>query len=87
MIGFSPLSTEIQVKAAQTPDKPTNVANVEAQTSATQIGLTWQAPANDGGSAVTDYQIWYDNASGSTFEMLATSVTSLSYTALGLTQG
>ena len=45
------------------------------------------APIFNGGSAVIDYRIWTDSASGSTFTVLASGVTSLSYTIASLTQG
>jgi hypothetical protein len=45
------------------------------------------APIFNGGSAVLDYRIFTDNASGLTFTILAEGLTSLSYTATALTQG
>jgi hypothetical protein len=56
-------------------------------TSASKIGLTWLAPIFNGGSAVLDYRILTDDASGLTFTILAEGLTSLSYTATALTQG
>lgn len=64
------------------------MVNVPEITLADRIGLTWLAPVFDGGSAVLDYRIWYDNASdGAEFVELVSGLTDLSYTALGLTQG
>ena len=45
------------------------------------------APIFNGGSAESDYRIWTDLATGSTFTILATGVTSLSYTITSLSQG
>lgn len=39
----------------------------------------------DGGSAVLSYQLWYDNASGSTFEVLESALESTDYIATSLT--
>jgi len=61
------------------PDAPINVANNPAVTTATRVGLTWQAGASNGGSAVLDYTINY-SATNSNFVVLATGLTSLSYT-------
>lgn len=66
---------------------PEDLQNDPAITNAVQIGLTWQPPTFDGGSELIDYRIWYDNASGSTFEELISGVTDTSYTVTGLQQG
>jgi hypothetical protein len=66
---------------------PEDLQNDPAITNAVQIGLTWQNPTFDGGSELIDYRIWYDNASGSTFEELISGVTDTSYTVTGLQQG
>jgi hypothetical protein len=49
--------------------------------------LSWTAPTFDGGSAILDYRIYYDNASGSDFEVLASNVADTQYIVTGLTQG
>ena len=51
------------------------------------ISLTWAAPAFDGGSPIINYKLWFDNASGSTFQVLADGLTTTSFTAEALTQG
>lgn len=56
-------------------------------TRADRIGLEWVAPSFNGGSALVDYQLWYDDASGSIDTILETSISDLTYTAIGLTQG
>lgn len=84
--GSGGYSTEVTILAAQIPDAPTDLANVIAITSADSIGLVWSAPVFNGGSAVTDYRVWYDDATdGVTFTIVETSVTGLTYTATGLT--
>lgn len=42
------------------PDKPINLLNNAAVTTATQIGINWEDGVFDGGKEVTDYRIWYD---------------------------
>jgi len=54
---------------------------------ADRIGLAWIAPNFDGGSALIDYTIYYDNAGGSTNILLVSGLTSPDYTATSLTQG
>jgi hypothetical protein len=61
--------------------------NVPAVTSASQIGLSWEAPVFTGASPLIDYKLWYDNASGTTWEVFTASITDLEYTVTGLVQG
>lgn len=75
----------MSIEAAQIPDAPTNLQNEPDITSSSQIGVSWTAPAFDGGSSLLDYRILYDNASGSTFEVLVSGLTDTSYIATGLT--
>ena len=56
-------------------------------TRATQIGLTWLAPAFDGGSPV-DYRLWSDSATnGATYTTIIDKHPSLSFTVTGLNKG
>ena len=66
------------VTPATTPDAPTNVVGTPGST---QVSLTWTAPASNGGSAITFYNIQWN--SGSDYVLGATT----SYTATGLTTG
>jgi hypothetical protein len=82
------VSDSATVLAAQIPDSPTNLANVAEITDSNSIGLTWSAPIFDGGSALIDYRVWFDDATdGVTFTELASGLTDTSYTADSLTQG
>ena len=63
------------------------MVNVPIQTTAKQIGLSWLAPSFTGGSPILDYNIWYDNGSGSTFYNLVSGLTSPNYIATSLNQG
>ena len=49
--------------------------------------MSWLAPQFNGGSAVIDYQISSDLASGNIFTIIASGVTSLNYIATSLTEG
>jgi hypothetical protein len=78
----------VSVLAAQIPDHPSNLANVAEITDSDSIGLSWSSPVFDGGSALIDYRIWFDDATnGVTFTELVSGLTVTSYTANSLTQG
>ena len=49
--------------------------------------MSWSAPQFNGGSAVIDYQISSDLASGNNFVVIASGVTSFNYNATSLTEG
>lgn len=53
--------------AALTPEKPTNLLKVSADT--TQITFSWTA-AVDNGSPLTDHKVYWNAGSGSTFSLL-----------------
>jgi hypothetical protein len=68
------------------PDAPINLQNVVAITNANQIGLSWDKASEEGGTAVLDYIVIYDQGS-SNFVPLASSLTGTTYTAVGLEAG
>ena len=51
----------------------------------TEVFLTWAAPASNGGSTVTSYNVYKGTSPGG--ESLLANATSTSYTATGLTNG
>ena len=70
------------------PSAPVSLANNLSVTLATQIGLTWLDGASNGGTQITEYEVWYDEGnSGSSMKLLISGLTSKSHTATGLTQG
>jgi hypothetical protein len=62
--------------------------SIEHITNAQQIGLQWLAPGFDGGSAVLDFSIWYDEATqGAQWTEAVAGLSELQYTINGLVQG
>jgi hypothetical protein len=62
------------------PDPPSLLANNAGITKATVIALTWVAPTFIGGSAVTNYEVSWDQGSGTNiYAVLAPSITTSSY--------
>ncbi|MGI0086874.1 MAG: fibronectin type III domain-containing protein, partial [Nitrosotalea sp.] len=85
-VGISPPSNEASatpLAPATAPGSPTGLA---ATAGNTQASLSWTAPANNGGSSVTNYKIYRSTSSGT--ETLLTTVGNVnSYTDTGLTNG
>ena len=77
-VGNSAASSSVSATPAIVPDAPTNLGAVPAGDS--EIALNWTAPANNGGSAITDYE--YSTDGGTTWT--STGGTSVSYTVTGL---
>jgi hypothetical protein len=68
------------------PPAPTSLTSPSQ--SSGSVYLTWTAPANDGGSAITDYAIQYSSNSGSTWTNVSRSAsTALNASVSGLTNG
>src|SRR5947199_4514779 len=76
--------TAWRLSSSVTP--PSAPQNLEAVAGDGNVGLSWQAPASDGGSPITNYQIYRGTTSGgATF--LATVGTVLTYSATCVTNG
>ena len=85
-IGTGPASSPSNaVTLATAPGSPVNLAATVGESS---IGLTWSAPASDGGSPIVDYVIEYELSTGGTWSVFADGF-SASTTALvtGLSDG
>lgn len=64
------------------PGVPTKIT-----ASVTEIYFSWTTPADNGGTPITDFNVYWDEGTGGSFEFVATSMNMLSYTKTGLTAG
>ena len=65
------------------PGTPTNL--VAVSTTRTSVTLSWNAPADDGGSPITGYYIIYRTVDAGTYEDLEVNYATTSFTVTGLT--
>lgn len=86
-VGYSPASAEASVLAAQIPNAPLSFANEPTITTASQIGLQWVAPTFNGGSPIIDYRVWYDNALGGSFIVLAANIVDTDFLVTSVNKG
>src|SRR5437660_286908 len=87
--GEGPKSNEASATPSAVPPPPTPPPapqNLAATGGNAQVTLTWQAPASDGGSPITNYKIYRGTTSGSE-TLVATIGNQLSYSDGGLTNG
>jgi len=68
------------------PSPPSAPQNLAATAGNAQVGLTWQAPASNGGSPITNYRI-YRGTSSNGETLLATIGNVLTYTDTAVTNG
>jgi hypothetical protein len=61
------------------PDSPVSLANNPSVTSKSVIGITWNDGSSDGGTAVIDYRISYDQSTGN-YIILESGITTKTYT-------
>jgi hypothetical protein len=79
-------SLQLWIIPPAAPPAPTSLTS-PSQSSGSAY-LTWAAPANDGGSAITDYVVQYSSNSGSTWTTFSDGTsTALNATVTGLTNG
>ena len=71
------------IPAATVPGSPTNLTATPANA---KVVLAWTAPADNGGSDITEYKLYRSTASGGTYTHIA-SPSGLTYTNTGLTKG
>ncbi len=84
LVGQGPQSAEAGPATPTTaPDPPANLATTPGNT---QLVLTWNPPANDGGQPITNYRI-FRGTSPSGESLLLTVGNVLAYTNTGLTNG
>src|SRR5437879_5671384 len=88
-VGEGPRSNEASATPSAPPPPPTPPSaptNLVTTAGNAQVGLTWQAPASNGGSPITNYKIYRGTASGGE-TLVATIGNQLSYSDGGLTNG
>ena len=79
VVGSSSASTSGNGAVITTnPDPPSSLVSNAAITSASVISMNWAAPAVNGGTAVIDYKVSWDQG-GSTYALLASGITTASY--------
>jgi titin len=79
------LSAAVTATPRTTPDAPTGLTGTPADG---EVALTWTAPGNDGGAAVTGYQYRYSSDNGATWgAVVSTGSTATARTVTGLTNG
>jgi titin len=83
-VGVGTSSTTAAGTPFTIPGTPTSVTTT-AGTS--QVVLNWVAPASNGGSAITAYVVQATSDGGATWTTLTSSITAVTYTATGLTNG
>ena len=88
-VGSSLDSEVVEILAAKLPDAPINLSNVPEETTAYQVGLSWQEGPYNGGSPVIDYQVSYTalQEGGYTVIVFSTNVEGTSEIVTGLSPG
>ena len=76
-------ATSVPIPAAE-PSAPTNL---QATVGNGQISLSWTAPTNNGGAAITDYKVEYQTSGGSWQTFADGTSTTTSATVTGLSNG
>ena len=72
---------------AQTPKKPGAPTGLTATPGDASVTLSWTAPTDIGGAAITDYQVRYRTVPGNTWTEMNIGSTATTYTVTGLTNG
>ena len=78
IVGDSASYATVSVMAAtlaSAPGAPTRKFSSE-----TSIGIQWTAPADNGGTPITDYQVFWDSGVGGAYTLLGNSLNTLEYT-------
>lgn len=85
IVGNSLASPALAILAAQPPTAPRNLVKYIADK--TSISVSWEAPESDGSTAITAYNLYWDNATGSIINTVigTTSWQTLTFSISGLT--
>lgn len=60
--GMAGMASVVQARIAATPNLPTAPVNLVATPGAAQVALSWDPPEDDGGGALTAFQVFRDGA-------------------------
>jgi fibronectin type 3 domain-containing protein len=82
--GDSILSNETSATPLSAPGTPTGLTATRGNG---QVGLSWTAPASNGGSAITGYNIYRSTTSGAETKVASPAGTGTTYTDTGLANG
>ncbi len=83
-VGEGPAFNQVSATPATLPGAPTGLS---ATSSDTQVVLNWTAPASNGGSAITSYNIYEGTSSGGETFLESTGSGAPTFTVTGLTNG
>ncbi|AGB04610.1 putative protease [Aciduliprofundum sp. MAR08-339] len=83
--GESPASNEVSATPQASTSAPSAPQNLQASAGNGYVQLSWQAPSNNGGAAITEYKIYRGTSSGG--ESYLTETSSLSYNDTSVTNG
>jgi predicted phage tail protein len=83
IVGLGAQTGAVSSTPRTVPNAPTGLTATPGNA---QVTLTWTAPANDGGSSITDYRVYRSTNETGTYSLIA-SPTALTYTDTGLTNG
>lgn len=78
MIGDSLTSEALELMAASLPGKPEKPFLVSSTENQIKIGFS--GPSDNGGSPITDFQVWWDAGSGGSFSLAGSSLNLLEFT-------
>lgn len=83
-VGEGPASNEAVATPVTTPDAPTGLSAVKGNG---LVSLSWSAPAQNGGSAITNYHVYVGTTSGAATYRASTGGANTSFVVNGLTNG
>lgn len=82
ILGTGPWSQSAMVTPVASATVPGAPSNLQATPGNGQVGLTWSAPADDGGASISGYTVSYKAVSGSTWADVSAAGTSKTVTGL-----
>ena len=86
-VGNSAPSTQVSASPVGVPSAPTLVSATSGSAGSGRVTLSWTAPTNNGGSAITGYTVYDGTTTPPTTNLGSVSATSTSASVSGLTPG